>query len=262
MGLIYRMKRLTKKFLGHEDYVRIKKDGAYCYDGLFTYHNHDFMKEPSFEKSYSYSVEKVGKDYQWYWRTHIGMTVALWAMNRGGAFAECGVGKGAMSTLVLKKLSLHYNKLPPFYLFDTFDGIDSSLVSQEEEAFWGRSKGEVARNNKEEFGSSMDEVYARYSSWPNVKIFKGSVPSVLIENCGEIVKNRFSFLHIDMNNATPEAAAVDFFIDKLTSPAFFLFDDYAYNGYTFQKYKIDEIAKKYGFHIASLPTGQGLAIVG
>ncbi len=55
----------------------------YDYDGIRTdpriIHNHDFMHDPRFVKSYKRAIKAVGIDYKYYWRVH----VALWCAAQG-----------------------------------------------------------------------------------------------------------------------------------------------------------------------------------
>ncbi|HTB17249.1 MAG TPA: hypothetical protein VK708_03990, partial [Bryobacteraceae bacterium] len=69
-----------------------------------------------------------------------------------------------------------------------------------------------------------------------------------------------AFLHLDMNCAYPEAAALEYFWDRLSPGAFVLLDDYVYFGYESQTKAIDSLAASLGFNVLSLPTGQGLII--
>ena len=88
-----------------------------------------------------------------------------------------------------------------------------------------------------------------------ITIIEGMVPQVLKNLDVGAVAN----LHLDMNNATPEMAALEFFWDFLIPGTFILMDDYAYNGYHNQKLGLDEVAKKKGVKIASLPHRTGVA---
>jgi hypothetical protein len=67
-----------------------------------------------------------------------------------------------------------------------------------------------------------------------------------------------AYLHIDMNCAEPEVAALTHFWDKLAAGAPVLLDDYAYLGYEPQRLAMDEFARAHGITVGSLPTGQGL----
>jgi hypothetical protein len=61
-----------------------------------------------------------------------------------------------------------------------------------------------------------------------------------------------------MNSAAPEVAALEHFWPKMKPGGFVLMDDYTYLGYEPQHVALDEFARKIGYEILSLPTGQGL----
>lgn len=69
-----------------------------------------------------------------------------------------------------------------------------------------------------------------------------------------------AYLSIDMNNATPEIAAANYFWDRLRPGAPILLDDYGFVRYEVQKQAFDEWAAQRGVQILALPTGQGLII--
>lgn len=153
---------------------------------------------------------------------------------------------------------LNWNTLDRhFYLLDTFSGLDPALVTDQE-----RQDGIIEKNQKMiddgSYVTSVDSVRENFSEFHNVKIIVGSVPHTL----GQIDTDRIAFLHIDMNCAPPEVAAVEALWPRLTCGAVVLLDDYAYSGYQPQKEAMDALAAKIGMNIASLPTGQGLIIKG
>jgi hypothetical protein len=69
-----------------------------------------------------------------------------------------------------------------------------------------------------------------------------------------------AFLHIDLNCAYPERAALEYFWNHLSRGACILLDDYAYFRHDCQMHAIDASARVLGFEVLSLPTGQGLII--
>jgi hypothetical protein len=142
-----------------------------------------------------------------------------------------------------------------FYLLDTFSGIDKQLVSQGE-----LDEGILEKNAKliETGFYVVDEkaVERNFSEWRNKKIISGSIPSTL----PLIDTDNIAFLHIDLNCATPEVAALKHLWNRLVPGAMVLLDDYAYAGYRAQKLAHDALATELGMVIASLPTGQGLLI--
>lgn len=258
------IKKLVRRLIEKAGYeVRLPLgNNYYQFDSLVTCHNHDFMKDRDFIESYSEGLSAVGgRDHKTYWRVHIALTTAAWASKFGGAFAECGVADGCTTLSIMKYLSLKNKKIPNFYLFDTFSGLNPDQVPKEEEEFWGETAIErQAGYNKSTYthGWSLDKVVNDFRKYPSVKIFKGYVPDILHKAGPEFLQEKFSFIHIDMNNSEPEVQAMEFFKDRLTSPAVILLDDYAYYGYGYQKKAMDEWAARNGVIIASLPTGQGL----
>jgi hypothetical protein len=151
---------------------------------------------------------------------------------------------------------LQWDKLgKTFYLLDTFSGLDSRYVLPQEV-----DEGILEKNKKLfEIGFYTEVIHSviqNFSEWKNISIISGSIPVTLLQ----VKTNSIAFLHIDMNCAPPEIAALEYFWEKLVQGAPVLLDDYAYHDYHHQKYAMDKLAKRLGVCIASLPTGQGLII--
>ena len=85
---------------------------------------------------------------------------------------------------------------------------------------------------------------------------QGTVPDVL----PAIPTTQVAFLHLDMNSALPERAALEFFWDKLTRGGVVLLDDYVYRGHEQQGAAIDAVARARHADVLALPTGQGLIV--
>jgi hypothetical protein len=171
-----------------------------------------------------------------------------------GDFVECGVNRGMLSSGIMKYLkwdSLGKN----LFLVDTFQGIDQSQLTEFEKEGGYLEKNEQLLSSKF-YVSGIESVKSNFAEWKNITIVEGAIPQIL----KGIDVEKVAYLHLDMNNATLEMAALDFFWDRLVPGAFVLMDDYAYDGYRNQKLGLDEVAKKKGVKIASLPTGQGLLI--
>ena len=100
------------------------------------------------------------------------------------------------------------------------------------------------------------DVVKNFSEFKNVKIVKGIVP----ESLSTVDINRVAYLSIDMNNAAPEIAAVNYFWDRLSPGAPILLDDYGFINYETQKHAFDAWANEHNVQILALPTGQGLII--
>ncbi|MEO7673943.1 MAG: TylF/MycF/NovP-related O-methyltransferase, partial [Pyrinomonadaceae bacterium] len=225
-------------------------DELYDRDGLISVHNHDFMADPSFQKAYARGVLAAG-DYGWQWRVHIGLWAAKTCARLDGDFVECGVNRGFLSSAIMEYLDWDATG-KTFYLLDTFAGLDDRQISGDVSA---------AKRNEKHLAEGFyvhnaESVRANFSEWKNVRIIEGPVPDTL----DEIEAAKIAYLHLDMNSAPPEVAAFNSLWNRLVPGAIVLLDDYAYYGYEAQKIAMDQAAAAKGIDIASLPTGQGLAI--
>lgn len=225
--------------------------GANIYeaDGLASIHDHTFLDDPRFRAAYDRGAAAAG-DYGWHWRVHIGLWAAETAARLEGDFVECGVNRGFLSSAIMKHLD--WDSLgKTFYLLDTFEGIDPDQSADEIERLRN------AKHIDEGFYvTDLKAVEKNFAEWKNVRIVKGPVPDTLCEISSEII----AFLHIDMNHAAPEVAALRTLWPRIAKAGIILLDDYAYFGYRRQKEAMDALGEELGFVVASLPTGQGLII--
>jgi hypothetical protein len=236
--------------------VRGAAPGAYAQDGLISVHSHAFMQDPAFIRAYARGVKAIGgvDSYQWHWRIHIGLWAARVASSLEGAFVECGVNRGFLSSAIMEYLN--WNHLDrDFFLLDTFTGLDARYVSDGE-----RADGALRRNAEHLqsgfYVRGVEQVRANFAEWPRARIIVGAVPDTL----EQVTASRVAYLHLDMNSAPPEIAALSHLWGRLVAGAPVLLDDYAYLGYTPQKLAMDEFASTHGVSVCSLPTGQGLII--
>jgi hypothetical protein len=229
----------------------VRRD-AYDEDGLTSLHNHDFLDDPRFAEAYRRGAEAAGCDYHWRWRVHIGLWAASVAARLPGDFVECGVNSGFLASAIMQYLDWNsFDKR--FFLLDTFSGIDPKMASPEEieHGALERNRGHLESGF---YVSSIESVRKNFAQWRGVHLIEGSVPHTL----QRVTADRVAYLHIDMNCAEPEVAALEYFWDKLAPGAPVLLDDYAYVGFGLQKQAMDRLASRLGVQIASLPTGQGL----
>jgi hypothetical protein len=133
---------------------------------------------------------------------------------------------------------------------DTFHGLVENLVNAQERAI-----GRI-----EEFKDIYTECYEltrqNFAEFDDVILIRGTVPDTLSKNPAR----KIAFMHIDMNCALPEVAALRYFWPKITPGAIVVLDDYAYHGYLPQKEAIDALGNELGFSVLSLPTGGGMII--
>jgi hypothetical protein len=250
--------RSIRKAIAHSLYalVRGAVPGAYAEDGLISVHSHAFMRDPAFARAYERGVRAIGgaDTYGWHWRVHIGLWAARIASGLAGDFVECGVNRGFMSSAVMEYLDWN-SQQRDFWLLDTFAGLDPRFISDQE-----RAAGALRRNAESLrsgfYVEGAEGVRANFAQWPRARIVQGAIPETL----GQVSATRVAYLHLDMNVAPPETAALGYFWDKLSAGAPVLLDDYAYLGHGVQRVAMDEFTRERGIAICSLPTGQGLII--
>jgi Macrocin-O-methyltransferase (TylF) len=214
----------------------------YTHDGLRTAHNHTFIDAPDFQRAYRRAVQAAGWDYGIYWRVHVILWAARTAQTIPGAFVECGTGRGFMASAICEDIGWDHR---PFYLFDTFQPGSVILGSDER----GVTPSPV-------YALGAETVRENFREWAGVQLVVGRVPDTL----GHVEVGPVAFLHIDMNDPAPEAAALRHFWPSLSPGAVVVLDDYAYQGFEASHRSADSVASELGVSIVSLPTGQGLTI--
>ena len=216
---------------------------TYNQDGLITMHGTSFANEPAFVDAYQAARATdswFGGDL--HWRMHVLVWAATNALNMKGDFVECGSNRGGSALMLVKYLGTKARGRP-FYLFDTFCGMDARLsLKHEMDHYEGR------------YPECYEQVVKLFKPYSNVHVVRGSVPDTLIAAHIDHV----AFLHIDMNAAKPERAALEYFWPKLVQGGIVIFDDYNWVFCKSQKDTIDEFARSIGQSILCLPTGQGM----
>lgn len=224
----------------------------YDQDGLRTWHNHEFMRDPAFQAAFARGEQAGNLTFQWHWRVHVGLWVARTAQSLPGDFVECGVGHGFLSSAIMHHLDWN-TCARTFWLLDTFQGLDPRYIGEGDEAADAIAKSQAAVEAGL-YASSVETVRANFAEWERVRIVAGAVPDTL----EQVEADQVAYLHLDMNCSPPEVAAAEFFWPRLVPGALVLLDDYAYHGYRAQKLGMDAFAERVGVPILSLPTGQGL----
>jgi hypothetical protein len=251
------MKRWLRKLLHSAGYVwfNTRSPHYYARDGLYTANNRHFLDDDRFREAYARGVKAGGGvDPQMEWRVHVALWAAAVAVRLPGDFVECGVNAGFVSSAIMHHLQ--WREIDKtFHLIDTFSGPVLSQFSEDELRKGSRSVVEEALS-RGAYITDLERIHSNFSEWPNVNIVQGVVPEILRSTRIEKV----AFLHIDMNCAYPERAALEYFWDSLSPGGIVLFDDYARFGNELQAQAIDEVTKRHGAEVLSLPTGQGLII--
>lgn len=236
--------------------ARLVMPRAYAQDGLISVHNHDFLRDEAFVKAYARGVQALdgAPDYAWHWRIHVGLWAAQTAVRLAGDFVECGVNRGFLSSAIMQRLDWD-TRGRTFWLLDTFGGLDERQVTavERDSGVLERNRDELARGF---YVQGAEAAKGNFAQWRNVRIVVGAIPDTL----SQVNAERIAYLHIDLNCAAPEVAAIEHFWPRLVPGAVVLLDDYAYLGFEAQKYAMDAFASRVGVAICSLPTGQGLLL--
>lgn len=220
---------------------------TYATDGLVTSNNSDFQNDPRFKSAYQKAVDtSPWENFALQWRAYIVCFLADKVKNLEGDFVECGVNTGAYSRAIIDYINFD-NLDKDFYLFDTYNGLNKSQVTEDE------LKAGIGMY----FNTYIDvyeAVKKTFSQFNRVKIIKGTVPETLPEYKG----SQLCYLSIDMNVVEPEIKALHFFWDKVVKGGVIILDDYGFPMHIKQKQAFDQFAIQKGIQILCLPTGQGV----
>jgi O-methyltransferase len=222
----------------------------YSSDGLHTFHNCDFIKNPRFQQAYKFGLINARQGISIEWRVHVALWAAAQCATLQGDFIECGVHTGILSGAVMTWID--FEKMPnkKYYLMDTFEGIPLDQISDAE-----FSLGVAQMNRKYESGDkTYSNVMEKFKKWENCRVIRGRVPDTL----NQVESLKFSYVSIDMNVTTAEIAAAEFLWPKMVPGAIMLLDDYGWESHIQQKLAFDEFALKHEIQILSLPTGQAI----
>jgi len=205
----------------------------YAEDGLWTHHGHAFTEEPRFVHAYERAIIAGGFDYGIRWRVHTILWAAENAARLDGAFVECGTARGFVASAIC---AFPDWSTRPFYLFDTFQPGACRYYAESPEA-----------------------VAPTFNEWPGVRLVVGEIPasfeSLEAQTVGEV-----AFLHVDLNHAPSEEAAVRHFWPKLDTGGTMVFDDYGFQGFEASREAADALGRELGYTVLTLPTGQGLVV--
>jgi hypothetical protein len=217
-------------------------------DGMFNRNYRDFATNPDFENAYLEAVSNAtssGRDPHIRWRAR---TFEFFLRKSlPGNCIELGTAHGflfyfALTKLQQRKFDLSHTNVTLVDKFDQ-DSVD------------GRT-GEKTGDKTRQYADSVESVSNRFKTFPNVHIVQGLVPEILesIEICD------LNFIHIDLNAAQPEVAALTILFPRLTQGGVVLLDDYGFPETAASRIAHDNLALNLGYEILSLPTGQGLII--
>ena len=219
--------------------------------------NFGFKQDPAFDQA----IKSIRGSHQYdqydgpdgiAWRLNTLCWAAGRALRAGGDFVECGVFKGDMSWVVAQVVGAE--KIPHFYLFDSFAGFSPRHSSQKD--FPDNANFLDFANEIYRADGLYESVRDRFSSHKNFTVIKGFLPKAL----DEARPDRIGYLHLDLNSARAEVAVLEQLFDRVVSGGVIVFDDYGWWQYRTQKPVEDEFMRARGYDILELPTGQGLVV--
>lgn len=174
------------------------------------------------------------------WRRYVLACAAYHCVQLEGDFVECGAYTGVGMKTVM----------------DYLGGTSFPRT------FWGYDRfvhdASMANQKMQDLGAGLEErVRAKFADYPQVNLVSGSIP----ESFDGQMPERIAYLHIDLNHAEPEIAALDHLFDRIVPGGMLILDDYEWAGvYRDQKLAEDRWFEARRYRVMPLPTGQGLVI--
>lgn len=185
-------------------------------------------------------------DFAKLWRLHTYCWAGRSALSVPGDFVECGVYKGLYSSVLVRYLSFAECQRK-MYLYDTFEGLPEMQSNEREREL---------TNRYYDWDGTHDNVLALFADFPNVHVVKGAIPEILQEQAPE----RIALLHLDMNAAAAETAALDMLFDRVSDGGIILMDDFGRCDLPGLCGALYNWMLTHGYTVLELPTGQGMVI--
>lgn len=218
---------------------------TYFKAGTITNKSCDFQKDPKFVEAYAAAMRQQYMPDTDTWRYHINHWAISHALKLEGDLVECGVYRGSIAMSNIAYVGQEALKDRKYYLFDTFDGLDKALSTEDEYS-----------RLKDAYPDCFEFVVESFKEYPNVVVVKGSVPGTL----SRVPIEKVSYLSIDMNCALAEEAALEHFWPLLVSGGVIVLDDYGWPTCEGQKEAADAFARSVGTAVMCLPNGQGVIV--
>jgi O-methyltransferase len=174
------------------------------------------------------------------WRRYVLACAAYHCAQLDGDFVECGAYTGVgIKTIVDYLGGAAFPKT--FWGYDVFEHRPSML-----------------NHAMPEHGPELYErVRKKFVDYPGVRILKGLIPEVFLNGCPQLI----AYLHIDLNQAPAEIAALEHLFDRVVPGGIVILDDYEWSGiYRNQKLTEDAWFEARRYRVMPLPTGQGIVI--
>jgi len=210
-----------------------------------------FLQDDSFVQAVNDRVAGMGRklgggEPNKIWRLHTYVWCCRNALALDGDLVECGVHMGLYSGVMLSLVDLVAAD-KKIYMYDTFSGLDENFSNERE-----RTQTAAVYQIPDWEQTVRDSL----AKWPHAIVVKGTVPDSLEGTAPEKV----AFLHLDMNAAEAEVAALGFFESRLTPGAIILLDDFGRLEHLEIFLTMKAWFEERKLPILELPTGQGLVV--
>jgi len=246
IGLLAQPTASTAKLLETLQLVEQIGSDAFVGDGLATWNKTvPSLEDPRFRELAERHANLLPLA-NWHWNLGVVAWAAQQAKSLPGDFVELGVFRGHTSLFVAELVG--FSTWPKTWrLYDTFDGIPDHQV----DPGWAEKNAILYRNT-----FSFEEVRDRFAHIANVKVIKGQVPEVLEDE----PPGAIAFMHMDLNNAAAEIAALDRLYEHIVPGGVIVFDDYCWAVSKAQHQAEKAWFERRGLAVLALPTGQGVFI--
>lgn len=216
------------------------QDGHHFADNLLTWgRNLSMLDDAPFVAAWQSNAENIS-DQAIVWRRYVLACAGYHCVQLDGDFVECGAYTGVgIKTIVDYLGGTSFPKT--FWGYDVFEH-DASMLN----------------HAMPELGAGLYErVRTKFADYPQVRIVKGLIPDVFAQGCPD----RIAYLHIDLNQAPAEIAALEVLFDRMVPGGVLVLDDYEWSGpYRNQKLAEDRWFDARHYRVMPLPTGQGILI--
>lgn len=215
-------------------------DGHHFADNLLTWgRNLSMLDDARFVAAWRANIESEA-DEAIVWRRYVLACAAYHCVQLDGDFVECGAYTGVGMKTVMDYLG--GSGFPrTFWGYDLFES-DSAGAAHAMPAH----------------GAGLYErVAAKFAAYPQVRLIRGAIPGAFAQGRPE----RIAYLHIDLNQAPAEVAALAALFGSVVPGGVVILDDYEWSGiYRAQKLAEDAWFEARRYRVMPLPTGQGLVI--
>lgn len=228
-----------------------KSPGFFAGDSLITCgRNLGFLNDEKFMDSFKRACLRYENEAiryilaQLIWRKHVLASCAVNCLLLEGDFVECGTEYGFGVDVVSDYIDFKSTS-KSWWLYDTFAGVPDSQMD----------KG-TAPNPAVVAANQFEIVKMKFIDQPRFKIIKGMVPDSFVQG----IPSEIAYLHIDMNNAFAELAAIKELLDRVVIGGHVILDDYGWVAFARQHMSENLFFRNLGFRVMELPTGQGLFV--